>query len=59
MKGCLRLFSPLRSVLISSSSFPFVPAGSSSRGGDVAVYVFDINQPNLSTPFYSVPFKFS
>ena len=25
-----------------------------SRGGDVAVYVFDINQPSLSTPFYSV-----
>ena len=22
-------------------------------GGDVAVYVFDINQPNLPTPFYS------
>ena len=24
-----------------------VPAGSSSRGGDVAVYVFDINRPSL------------
>ena len=22
------------------------------RGGDVAVYVFDINQPSLPTPFY-------
>ena len=31
-----------------------VPTGSPSRGGDVAVYVFDINQPSLSTPFYSV-----
>ena len=31
-----------------------VPAGSPSRGGDVAVYVFDINQPSLPTPFYSV-----
>ena len=31
-----------------------VPMGSPSRGGDVAVYVFDINQPSLSTPFYSV-----
>ena len=33
-----------------------VPAGSPSRGGggDVAVYVFDINQPSLHTPFYSV-----
>ena len=33
---------------------PIVPAGSPSRGGDVAVYVFDINQPSLLTPFYSV-----
>ena len=31
-----------------------VPTGSPSRGGDVAVYVFDINQPGLPTPFYSV-----
>ena len=30
------------------------PAGSPSRGGDVAVYVFDRNQPSFSTPFYSV-----
>ena len=30
-----------------------VPAGSPSRGGDVAVYVFDINQPSLPTPFLS------
>ena len=30
-----------------------VPAGSPSRGGNVAVYVFDINQPSLLTPFYS------
>ena len=27
---------------------------SPSRGGDVAVYVFKINQPSLPTPFYSV-----
>ena len=33
---------------------PHVPAGSPSRGGDAAVYVKDINQPSLSTPFYSV-----
>ena len=26
-----------------------VPAGSPPGGGDVAVYVFDINQPSLST----------
>ena len=31
-----------------------VRAGSPSRGGDVTVYVFDINQPSLPTPFYSV-----
>ena len=35
------------------SSFSWVPTGSPSRGGDVAVYVFDINQPSLPTPFYS------
>ena len=28
-----------------------VPAGSPSRGGDVKVYVLDINQPSLPTPF--------
>ena len=31
-----------------------VPEGSSSRGGDVEVFVFDINQPSLPTPSYSV-----
>ena len=31
-----------------------VPASSPSRGGDVAVYVSDINQPSSPTPFYSV-----
>ena len=31
-----------------------VPAGSPSRGEDVAVYVFDMNQPSLPTPLYSV-----
>ena len=40
------------------SSFPdtifWVPASSPSRGGDVAVYAFDMNQPSLPTPFYSV-----
>ena len=30
-----------------------VPAGSPSRGGDVAVQLFDINQPSLPSPFYS------
>ena len=31
-----------------------VPAGSPSRGGNVAAYVLDINQPSLPTPFYSL-----
>ena len=31
-----------------------VPKGSPSRGGDVAAYVFDVNQLRLPTPFYSV-----
>ena len=31
-----------------------VPTGSPSCGGDAAVPVFDINQPNLPTPFHSV-----
>ena len=31
-----------------------VPAGSPSHGGDVAINVFDINQPSLPTPFHSV-----
>ena len=33
---------------------PRVPASSPSRDGDVVVYVFDINQLSLLTPFYSV-----
>ena len=37
-----------------TASFEGVPAGSPSRGGNVAVYVFDINQRSLPTPFYSV-----
>ena len=28
--------------------------GSPSRGGNVAVYVFDTNQPSLPFPFHSV-----
>ena len=34
--------------------FGLVPTGLPSRCGDVAVYVFDINQPRVPTPFYSV-----
>ena len=32
----------------------WVTTGSPSPGGDVTVCVFDINQPSLPTPFYSV-----
>ena len=31
-----------------------IPAASPSRGGDVTVYVFQVNQPSLPSPFYSV-----
>ena len=31
-----------------------VPTGSPSPGGNVTVYVFNINQPSLPAPFYSV-----
>ena len=31
-----------------------VHTDSPSRGGDVVVYAFDINQPSLPTPFYSL-----
>ena len=41
------------SALLTHTSFR-VPTGSPSRGGDVVVYVFDINQPSLPTPFNSV-----
>ena len=34
--------------------FSLIPAGSPSRGGDVAVYVSDIFQLSSPTPFYSV-----
>ena len=44
---------PLRFGFVFVLSFS-VPKGSSSCGGDVAVYVFDIKQLNLPTPFYSV-----
>ena len=36
------------------STLPMVPAGSPSRGEDDVLDIFDINQPSLPTPFYSV-----
>ena len=44
-------FVPCWPFLLSSFAVT-VPAVSSSPGGDVWVYVFDINQPSLPTPFY-------
>ena len=44
---------PSRLLYPRQSYFTSVPAGSSSRGGDVTVYVCDIKQPSLPTPFYS------
>ena len=43
-----------KSVVNFVNALILVPTGSSSRGGDVAVYVFDVNKPSLPTPFYSV-----
>ena len=37
-------------MITNTTSF-FCPPGSPSRGGDVAVYVYDMNQPNLPSPF--------
>ena len=34
--------------------YVWVPAGSPSRGGDVEINVFDVNQPSLPTPFHTV-----
>ena len=46
------------SILCFNTLF-LVPAGSPSCGGDVAVYVTDINQPSLPTPFQTVPVSIS
>ena len=45
---------PACNAIFGSDAFLQVPAGSPSRGGDVAALVFDIHQPLLPTPFYSV-----
>ena len=45
---------PIRNVVYAPDLCASVPAGLPSRGGDVAVYVFDINQPSLPTLFYYV-----
>ena len=56
LKNCISLSSFFLSFFPPAHPSPSssVPAGSPSHSGDVAVYVFDINQPSLLTPFYSV-----
>ena len=44
----------IRSFIRSFMLSVCIPAGSPSRGGDVAVYVFDINQPSMHAPSHSV-----
>ena len=51
-KYSFSLFFPVRAS--TSSPVLVVPAGSPSRGGIVAVYDFDLNEPSLPTPLYSV-----
>ena len=53
------MFLPLQTsffllLLFLKPSLLYVSTGSPSRGGDVAVYVFNINKPSLRTHFYSV-----
>ena len=45
---------PLSFSFTFPNHLPAVPAGQPSRGGDVAVYIFDMNDSSLSTSFYSV-----
>ena len=44
----------MRCIVCCVNTSFLVPTGSPSRGGDVAVYVFDINELSLPTPFHSV-----
>ena len=58
MHRALHVLSFRSPVVISGSySFISVPGDSPSRGGDVAIYVLDINQPSLPTPCLYGPFS--
>ena len=48
---CMQISKPATFSLSLSHTHTHVPAGSPSRGGDIKVYVLDINQPSLPTPF--------
>ena len=49
---CIVLHRVLYSIVCCIASWS--PRAHLARGGDAAVYVFDLNQRSLSTPFYSV-----
>ena len=49
---CIRQCVLLRVTVYVCQCNACVIAGSPSRGGDFTVYVFDINQPSLPTPFF-------
>ena len=57
--GCTRYLLTLTWLNLRVLAEKYVPTGSSSRGGNVTVYLFNINQPSLPTPFYSVMVSFS
>ena len=49
--GRVNLWTFTEIICFTSLSLSQVPTGSPSRGGDVTVYVLDINQPSLPTLF--------
>ena len=53
-QACMNLRTFLESTLCMPARYyqTNVPAGSPACGGDAAVYVFDMNQLSLPTPFY-------
>ena len=48
------LYVLLQTIMTNVIHIFYVPVGSPSRGGDVVLYAFDINQLSLLTPFYSL-----
>ena len=53
-KAITREFHCCRHFAFARACHKSVPRSSPSHGGDVVVYVSDINQPSLPNPFYSV-----
>ena len=52
--GCSINSNARKEYTLQISASNWVRAGSPPRSGDIVVYVFDINHPSLSIPFYSV-----